>query len=55
MHPQDRKDLFHLLTGLSDKLNEIAESSGDFDTADALHDLTEVIDESALHLMAGRK
>lgn len=55
MSPVERKDLYKLLTGLSNKLCEIAESTDDFETSDKLEGLIEVITDSADQVIFNRE
>lgn len=54
MKPIERRDLYHMLNGLSNKINDIAEEVDDFDAADQLHELAEKIDDSADKLLAAK-
>lgn len=54
MNPIERKDLYHLLSGLSNKLTSIAEDTDDFSTEDRLYELIEVIDDSVDKLVFSR-
>lgn len=53
MDANERLDLYRIFVGLSNKLVEIAENSVSVNTADELHKLAEVVEESATMIIKG--